>query len=302
MTQLRLALDWIPNTLHAGFLIAQAKNWLQEADLQVRFLSPADDRYATTPVEKLLRGQADLAIAPSEYVIANHVQGKGDLVAVATLLQDDVSVWATVRRGKIVIRPVYAALGLPFEQWVIEQFKHYQPRFKPIKAQAPPNKLDTWEALKSGQADWCWIYLPWEGVEATSLGLPLETIRLADVGVPYGYCPLLIATKQLLEQQPEALADFVRLSAAGYFYAADYPKEAAELLKQMLPDPPEWLYRSLIEVNKHALQADGAWGLMERKRWDDFVHWLRGHGAITKLPNTDKLFTNNLLVENSFWS
>jgi hypothetical protein len=67
-----VALDWTPNTNHAGFLVAKAKGMYSERGLNVSFLSPHKDNYSTTPASKLLAGVADLAICPSETVISHN--------------------------------------------------------------------------------------------------------------------------------------------------------------------------------------------------------------------------------------
>jgi ABC-type nitrate/sulfonate/bicarbonate transport system substrate-binding protein len=297
--QVKIALDWIPNTLHAGFFIAHHKNWYQNSGLEVVFDSPEVDWYARTPVEKLLAGKADFALAPSEYVIQDHLRGKGELVAVATLLQDDATAWATYKKGKVIAHPIYASLEIPYEQVVVEHFRHYQPRFKPLKVVSPP-KLETWEMLKTGAADWCWIFLPWEGLEAAHLKLPVDVIRLSEAGIPYGYAPVLITTRRLLAQRREAFDAFLRYTAAGYFHAVDYPKEAALMLGHYVKADPVLVFKSLIEVTKVALQVDGSWGTMHLGRWQHYAQWLLEHKAIAQLPKLDNLFSNSLLVENSF--
>jgi ABC-type nitrate/sulfonate/bicarbonate transport system substrate-binding protein len=297
--QLKIALDWIPNTIHAGFYIAKHKQWYNNSGIEVIFDSPETDNYAQTPVEKLLQGQVAFAIAPSEYVIQNHLRGNGELVAVATLFQESVTAWATLKKGRVIPNPVYAALKIPYEEVVIDHFRRFQPRFKHLKTIAPP-KLQTWELLKAGTADWCWIYLPWEGLEAAHLNLPINSIKLTDAGIPYGHSPLLLTTHKLLKLHHAVFDSFLRFTAAGYFHAADYPKESALILEHYIAGNPQFIYKSLIDVSQAALQVDGSWGIMSKQRWTEYADWLLKQKAIPELPPLDRLYSNSLLVENSF--
>jgi ABC-type nitrate/sulfonate/bicarbonate transport system substrate-binding protein len=299
--QLKVALDWTANTLHAGFYLAHHKQWYQRAGLEVVFEVPSSDNQAPNPVERLLAGKVAFAIAPSEYVVQEHLRGKGELVAVATLLQENVTAWATYKRGRVVPYPIYAALDIPFEESVINRFRHYQPRFRHLKL-ANPSRLETWELLKTGEADWCWIFLPWEGAEAAHFKLPIDFIRLSEAGIPYGYCPLLLTTRKQLAQHGQYFDDFVRYTAAGYFHAVDYPKDSALILEQYIAADPRLIYKSLIEVTKAALQVDGSWGVMQKSRWSDYAQWLLEQKMIDRLPDVERMFSNVLLVENSFLS
>ena len=70
MTIVRLALDWTPNTVHTGILVALSKGFYTDAGIDLHLINPADDNYATTPAEKVLSNNADIAICPSEFIIA----------------------------------------------------------------------------------------------------------------------------------------------------------------------------------------------------------------------------------------
>ena len=90
MKPVAIALDWTPNTNHAGFYVAKAKGFYAEAGLDVELLSPHVDGYKETPASKLTSGQAHFAVTPSETVVSFHTnkaEAKPKIVAVATLLQ-----------------------------------------------------------------------------------------------------------------------------------------------------------------------------------------------------------------------
>jgi ABC-type nitrate/sulfonate/bicarbonate transport system substrate-binding protein len=44
-TKIKIALDWTPNTNHAGFYVAKAQGFYAEKGLDVSILSPHEDEY-----------------------------------------------------------------------------------------------------------------------------------------------------------------------------------------------------------------------------------------------------------------
>ena len=49
-----------------------------------------------------------------------------------------------------------------------------------------------------GEADATWVFMPWEGVEASRKGVELNAFRLSESGIPYGYSPVVVATTSFL--------------------------------------------------------------------------------------------------------
>lgn len=87
-----VALDWTPNTNHAGFFVAQARGLYAAAGLSVEFRLP-EDGAGQTPARQVAAGAAHLALAPSETAVsfATTDAAKPRLVAVAAALQGRTS-------------------------------------------------------------------------------------------------------------------------------------------------------------------------------------------------------------------
>jgi ABC-type nitrate/sulfonate/bicarbonate transport system substrate-binding protein len=129
LRQVAVALDWTPNTNHAGFYIAKAKGWYAEAGLDVVLLSPHADDYKETPASKLLSGAATFALTPSETVVSFHTNRaapKPKLVAVAAALQTSASAIVTLKSSGIE-RPAqldgkrYASYAARYEGRIVQQ-------------------------------------------------------------------------------------------------------------------------------------------------------------------------------------
>lgn len=76
------------------------------------------------------------------------------------------------------------------------------------------------------------MFLGWEGIEARRSGVQLNTFKLEDYGIPYGYSPVLATHPDTLQRDPEAVKRFLEATARGYQHAAEHPREAAQLMCQ----------------------------------------------------------------------
>jgi ABC-type nitrate/sulfonate/bicarbonate transport system substrate-binding protein len=101
LRQVAVALDWTPNTNHAGFYVAKAKGWYADAGIDVHFLSPHEDGYKETPASKLATGKATFALTPSETIVSCHTQAKPKIVAIAATLQTSASAVVALKASGI---------------------------------------------------------------------------------------------------------------------------------------------------------------------------------------------------------
>ena len=70
MHSVKLALDWSPNTLHAGFFYALLKGWYLDAGIQLDLINPEENDYVLTPAKQVANGTAHFGIAPTESVLS----------------------------------------------------------------------------------------------------------------------------------------------------------------------------------------------------------------------------------------
>ena len=198
MIQLKLALDWTPNSNHTGFYVALSQGWYMEAGIDLLILPPSDDYTINeTPGRRLVRGEVDLAIAPTESCISCWTSDHLDSVkpiAVATVLNKSASAICTMRSSGI-INPAqldgkrYASYEGRFEMAIIRQMiKNAGGKGEIIEV--VPEKLKCFDAVVSNDCQATWIFEGWEGVDARTKGLEINTFDPEDYGVPYGYSPL----------------------------------------------------------------------------------------------------------------
>lgn len=316
-TVLSVALDWTPNTNHTGFYVALASGWYADAGLQVNIKSADEDGYAKTPAKRVLAGEADFAVAPSESAIAYSHSSKSSedtLISIAALLQKDTSAIVVLadsarQRPKDLDGAVYASYSARYEGSIVQELIRADGGAGSFCESLPP-KLGIWETILQRKADATWVFMGWEGVEAERKGVKLRAFCLEDYNIPYGYTPILLAKPSLLSSNAEAVRAFLSATARGYEWAVEHPEEAADMMCTVsghasLADV-EFVRASQRVVSSHYVHASsGKWGVQEASRWQAFLAWLTSKNILTdregkpvpheKVAAGSSLFTNDYL-------
>ena len=282
--KINLALDWTPNTLHAGYFVAEAEGYFRDDQLDVEFVTPEDDNYATTPAKKLAAKQVHVAVAPSESVISfNTLPNMVPLVAIAAVLQEDASAIVT-RSDSGITRPAqldgktFASYHARFEDDIVRQLLRADGGEGSFTT-SNPDKLDMWRTVAEGTADATWVFMPWEGPKAKhDANVTFNAFRMRDYGIPYGYSPLLVTHEDFIEQEYDLLHSFVRAVEKGWRFVYDRPNRAAEILHMHISHPDfqnlEMVKESITLLQPAILGDNRRWGFMDGSRWLSWVEWM----------------------------
>lgn len=296
----RLAPDWLPNTNHAGFYVADALGYYHDAGLRLEIL-PFDGE--AMPNRKIASGETDFGLMPQQSILSMRARGV-DVVSVAALVQPNTTT-IMVRDesgGGGIQRPAefagrrYAAFGTDFEVPMLEAMIRHGGGSGGV-VQVPEGKLDNLQALYDGETDLAWGFYAWEGIQAELAGKRLRHFFVAEHGVPPEYFPLLFTTRELIEREPETVRAFVGATGRGYAYVAEHPAEAAELLLRAIQPtmlPPahgaELVRRSLAWLAPRfagtlaGTPSPHPWGYHDLQAWAAFASFIRQLAGAHGLP------------------
>ncbi|MCH8554601.1 MAG: ABC transporter substrate-binding protein [Schleiferiaceae bacterium] len=301
MTTLKVALDWTPNINHIGFLVAVELGFYKEQGINLQLINPLDDNYITTPGKKLERGEVDFAIAPFETVISlNNKTNRVNAVAIYAILQEDLSSIATLKSAKITAPKfldgkVYASYKARYEDHIVKQLICNDGGKGAIDL-IYPEKLGIWHTLVSGKADATWIFDNWEGCDAQVKNAELNTFKLRDFDIPYGYSPIILAKKENIAANRAVYASFVKATRAGFLSVSQNPAQAKTILQGYLStadknniDIEQAIYMTIPSFGN----ADTC-GIMDKKRVAAFVNWLVANKLEGDQILEQNLFTNEL--------
>ena len=301
MDQLKLALDWTANTNHSGFFVARDMGFYAEQGLELEIQSPAEDNYAQTPAKKVELGLADLAICPFESVVSyNTKREKFDAVAIAAIYREDISAIVTLKESALdspskLDGKSYASYKARYEDKIVEQMVKNDGGQGNLTI-GYPDKLGIWETLLTKTFDATWIFLNWEGVDAKAKGVALNVFKLSDFGIPYGYSPVLMASRQVVDQQQEMFQRFLKATKKGFLHAINDPTFAANSIAPHIAESDKHidLLESQLFSNRY-YGSEKNWGVMEVANVNQFLLWLHEHRLENTHFNYKDLVVNGLL-------
>ena len=294
-------LDWTPNTNHTGIYVALQKGWFEEAGLKVDVVQPPEGGSALL----VASGKAQFAVTAQDS-IAPALTGENamPLTTVAAILQHNTS-GIVSRAGEGMDTPRgleghrYATWDSPVEKATIRQVMAADGgNFDKVEL-IPSTVTDEVSALKSGDVDAIWIFYGWAGIACEVAGLPIDYFDFADFDpVLDFYTPIIVSNNDWLENNPETAKAFLAALSRGYEYAAENPKEAADILMEAAPElksNAELVYRSQEYLAGEYIADAARWGEIDPDRWGGYFTWLNDNGLMETPLDPGMGFTNEYL-------
>jgi ABC-type nitrate/sulfonate/bicarbonate transport system substrate-binding protein len=298
LTEVKVVLDWTPNTNHTGLYVARDNGFWEKRGLKVDIVQPPE----TGASQMVAGGAAEFGVGYQEDLTLGRENGV-PLVSVAAIIQHNTSGFASPV-GKNIKAPqdfagkTYGGWGSPVEQGVIETLMKEQgadPRKVTI---VNIGEADYFTAVKR-DIDFAWIYYAWTGVEAELRNEPLNMIWMKDYDKRLDYyTPLLMTSEKMIRDKPDIVRAFVEGAAEGYMYAIDHPDEAADVLIKDVPELSADLVRASQKWLSPRYQDDAPrWGEQKKEVWEGYADWMMSRGVMKKKIDFDEAFTNEFLPQ-----
>ena len=308
VAELRIALDWVPNTNHAGIYVAKARGLFEREGVRLRILPYS----GANPEVLVAEGKADLGVSFAPSVAVTRAAGI-PIKAVAAVIpenQEAIAVLASsrVRRpAELSGKTTYLGFGLPSESPVMTaviQADGGAPAFRTAVLQTA-----AYEALYQGKGDFSQVFQAWEPIEARLRKTPikLRLFPVRDYLGPGSNWPsvVLVASDDGIAGRPDVLRRGLRALTAGYTYASTHPDETATILgtvNRALARQPRLVSESMRFLAPTLVRPGASWGRMDRQQFVGITNILARAGALKdgdrkSLQSLDpaSLFTNSLL-------
>lgn len=296
-----IVLDWTPNTNHTGIFAAQAKGFFEEAGLNVEVVQPPEDGAVTL----VASGKAQFGVSFQDSLAPAFA---GDSImpvtAVAAVIQHNTS-GIVSRAGEGMDTPKglegkkYATWDLDVEKATIRDVMKADGGNFDLVELIPSTVTDEVSALRSGSVDAIWIFYGWAGVACEVAGLDTDYFEFADIDPVFDYyTPVIIGNNAWLEENPETAKAFVEALSKGYTYAAQNPKEAADILMDAAPElksNSELVYASQAYLAAEYIADAARWGEFDADRWAAFFGWLNENNLLEGEIDPNYGFTNDYL-------
>ena len=112
------------------------------------------------------------------------------------------------------------------------------------------------------------------------------------------YTPVIIGSNAWMEENPEAAKAFVEALSKGYTYAAENPKDAADILMEAAPElkaNSDLVYASQEYLAAEYIADAARWGEFDAARWAAFFNWLNENSLLEDQLDPNYGFTNEYL-------
>lgn len=301
MTNLKLALDWTPNINHIGFFVARELGFYQEEEIDLDIIDPSSDDYEKTPAKKVELSEADFALCPLESILSYRTKSKPfKLIAIAAILQEDLSAIVVksdsgVNSPKELDGKSYASYQAKYEDAIVRQLIKNDGGKGEIQVSYPA-KLGIWNTLLKDEFDSTWIFMNWELFQSESLESQLKCFQLKDYGIPYSYSPVIATNEELVSEKSDAYKKFLSATKKGYLYAKNNPKEAIEILGNLLPEKDKNTnLQKALEASAESFGSEQSWGEMNPAKVKEFLDWIYANGLETQALKVEEVINNKLL-------
>jgi putative hydroxymethylpyrimidine transport system substrate-binding protein len=303
---LTLTLDFYPNPDHAGIYMAEKLGYFSEAGLEVGIETPSDP---AAPIKQVAAGATDLAISYQPEVILAAEKGL-DIVAVGALVDVPLTSLIWLKSSKIggvgdLRGKTIATAGIPYQDAYLKTILA-RARLNPSDVKTVNVGYGLLPAIVGGRAQaMLGGFRNVEGVDLRLRGKAPVVTPVDRLGVPTYDELVFVASRETVEDDPQAVRLFLAAVARGTAAAINSPQAATEALLAANRDLDPKLTRAEVDATlpllspppSDAASAGGArpYGFMDSAAWRRFALWMRDNELITGAPKPEELLTNSLL-------
>ena len=231
--QVTLQLNWFHEAEFAGYYMAQAQGFYEDAALDVTIIEGGPGKPA---IDEVLDSKATFAVTSFAEQV-EMVQTDRPIAAVMAAFQIPPSVIFSLTESRIT-QPadlVGKTVGVTTDYWgnILERTLAAA-GVDPAGVEQVRVETDALHLLYEGQVQ-AWLgYAQDEPIQVQTAGYPVTNIYPADFGVG-GYEGLLVTREETIAGDPDLVGRFVDATFKGWRYALEHPDEAAEVLDGLAP-------------------------------------------------------------------
>ncbi|WP_040949190.1 ABC transporter substrate-binding protein [Gorillibacterium massiliense] len=296
LTDIKVVLDWTPNTNHTGLYVAKEKGYYEQEGLNVQIIEPG----AGGADQMVASGEVPFGVSYQEGLTYARTQGV-PLVALAAVIQHNTSGLASpvaknIKSPKDFEGKIYGGYGGPSEEAVVRSLTELDGGDPDKVKIVNIGEADYFTAVKK-DVDFSWIYYAWTGVEAELRNEPLNMIYINQFSDKLDYyTPLIVTNEKMIANQPDIVKAFMAGTSKGYEYSIDHPDEAADILIKAAPDLDAALVKASQKWLSPRYKDDAAqWGLMKQEVFEGYTDWMMEHKLLETKPDMSKAFTDKFL-------
>ena len=303
LRELNVVLDWYPNALHAFLYDAIEKGYYEEEGLKVNIQFPSNTNDA---ISLVAAGQAEIGLYYQQDVIIARANQDVPVKSIGAVVQAPLNIVLSLAEKDIqspedLVGKTIGYAGTELSEALIRSIMAY------VGADSSDVEMidvgfDLMSSMTTGNVDaTIGCLVNHEVPQMEEEGFAVNYFELDDYGVPTYYEGVFLASDEMIQNEPEVLAAFLRASAKGF---ADVKNDPAGGLQTLLDNQneenfplSETVEQKSMETLLPLMETDEAPFLSQSEAcWQENVDWLREQGLIDEAPALDDLYVE--LTEN----
>ena len=293
-----LALDFYVNPDHAGIYTALEQGYFEEAGLDVRPQVPSDP---AAPIKQVAAGRVDLAISYEPEVLFARDQGL-DVVAVAALVQEPLSSLislgdAGIETAADLEGKTIATAGIPYQDAFLDAILERED-LRREDVDVVDVGLGLLPAVISGRAQaMLGGFRNIEGVDLEERGENPAVVPVDELGIPTYDELVLVASRERLAEDPEAVRLFLAALERGTRAAVDDPGLASDAVLEAGDGLDPALTAAETEATLPLLlpPRKREFGYMDPDEWERFAGFMADAGQVETRYDPAEVLTNRYL-------
>lgn len=293
--QVSVQLKWVHQAQFAGLYAADRKGFYAEENIDVTLKPGGIDMPPDKMITDLITGETTFAIVGADQLLTARSQGK-PIVAIAVVFQRNPFVYISLK-GSGIRRPQ----DLVGKKVMVSPNGEIQHKALLEKLGIDPNAIEyipykrDVTPLITGQIDAHMVYRTGTGLAFDETGYELNFIWVDDYGIRF-YVDTIMATEQLVQQNPELVTRFLSATVRGWYYAIENPAEAVDMTLQYDATLDKSVQERMMETQTPLIHTGEAEiGRMEYCVWQQMHQMLLDSGILAQPINVYEAYTMQFL-------
>lgn len=299
LKEISVVLDWYPNALHSFLYVANEKGYFEDEGLKVNIQFPSN---ANDAISLVAAGQADVGLYYQQDVIQARADMNIPVKSFAAVVQQPLNIVLSLKDKNItspkdLIGKTVGYAGTELSEAIIKSI------MENVGADySDVNMIDVGFDLMSSMTT--------NNVDATigclvnhevpqmeEEGFEVNYFEMDDYGVPTYYEGIFLANDNMIENDSETLAAFLRGCEKGFNDMKSNPDEALEILLNNQDEANFPLSRTVEEKSMQTLlpvmeTADAKFLSQSDDVWQKNIDWMMSEGLISKTVALDDVRVN----------
>ena len=296
LRELTVVLDWYPNALHAFLYQAEQAGYFAEEGLTVNIQPPAGVNDA---MSMFAAGKADIGLYYQQDVIQARVEQGVPVKSIGAVVQAPLNIILSLKEKNItepadLVGKTIGYAGTELSEALVHSIMKNSGQ-DPSSVEMVDVGFDLMSSMVTGNVDatiGCLVNheVPQMGKE----GFEVNYFFPDDFGVPQYYEGIFLANDEMIENEPDVLAGFLRACQKGF---EDFKNDTDAVLQVLLDNQDESNFPLDPDVEKQSCQTllplmettDAPFLSQSADCWQENIDWMYDEGLISEKPDVSEV-------------